>query len=115
MGCVLTLHAWSTEHRQGHKDNVHSVSFSPDGKQLVSGSADCWAKLWDAKSSKCTMTLRESTGFAHDDTLQSVSFSPDGRMILTGSLDRSAKLWDAITGDRLKTLEGHAGSLNSVA
>ena len=31
----------------GHQNSVSSVSFSPDGKLLVSGSADSAIKLWD--------------------------------------------------------------------
>ena len=30
-----------------HADNVHAVSFSPDGKQILTGSTERTAKLWD--------------------------------------------------------------------
>lgn len=32
---------------RGHRDSVHSVAFTPDGKQLVSGSLDKTLKYWD--------------------------------------------------------------------
>lgn len=32
---------------ESHKDSVYSVSFSPNGKSLVSGSLDRSLKLWD--------------------------------------------------------------------
>ncbi len=35
---------------RGHSDDVMSVSFSPDGKQIVSGSRDDTVKVWDADS-----------------------------------------------------------------
>ena len=35
---------------KGHSDEVHSVSFSPDGKWIVSGSWDKTVKVWDISS-----------------------------------------------------------------
>lgn len=32
----------------GHSCEVNSVSFSSDGKRLISGSFDTLAKIWDA-------------------------------------------------------------------
>jgi len=35
---------------QGHASGVYSVAFSPDGKQIASGSADYTVKLWSLPS-----------------------------------------------------------------
>jgi len=35
---------------EGHSDRVASVSFSPDGKRIVSGSNDNSVKVWDISS-----------------------------------------------------------------
>ena len=35
---------------RGHADSVCSVSYSPDGKHIVSGSRDDTVKIWDAQS-----------------------------------------------------------------
>jgi WD40 repeat protein len=48
--CVKVLH--------GHTSWVRSVSFSPDGRVLVSGSQDETIKLWDVKMGECLKTLR---------------------------------------------------------
>jgi len=35
---------------KGHTDKILSVSYSPDGKRIVSGSVDMTVKVWDAAS-----------------------------------------------------------------
>ncbi|HLY27920.1 MAG TPA: WD40 repeat domain-containing protein [Aggregatilineales bacterium] len=94
----------------GHTGAVMSVAFSPDGKEVLTGSADGTARLWDASSGQ---SLRTFSG--HTDWVHSVAFSPDGKYLLTGSSDRTARLWDASTGQAIRTFTGHSGAVNSVA
>jgi sugar lactone lactonase YvrE len=94
----------------GHTDPVLSVTFNPDGKQVISGSGDNTVKLWDVESG---LELKSLSG--HKGSVNSVSFSPDGKLILSGSTDRTIRLWDATSGQELKTLSGHRGSVNSVS
>jgi WD40 repeat protein len=42
----------------GHTDWVRSVTFSPDGQTLASGSTDETIKVWDVNTGKCLRTLR---------------------------------------------------------
>jgi WD40 repeat protein len=94
----------------GHTNYIVSVAFSPDGKQIVSGSWDTTLKLWDAA------TGREIRTFAgHSDWVRSVAFSPDGQQVLSGSGDKTLKLWDAATGREIRTFSGHSNRVNSVA
>jgi len=72
----------------GHQKRLTSVSFSPDGKQILTASADRTARLWDIKGN----LLVELRG--HERLITSTSFSPDGKKILTASEDRTARLWD---------------------
>ena len=37
---------------KGHEDSVASAAFSPDGKRIVTASADNTARLWDAETGK---------------------------------------------------------------
>ena len=37
---------------EGHSSWVYSVSFSPNGKLIVSGSADSTVKTWDVETGK---------------------------------------------------------------
>ena len=93
-----------------HQSYVSSISFSPDGKTLVSGSGDKTVKLWDAATGKEIKTL---TG--HQDAVLSVSFSRDGKTLVSGSGDKTVKLWDAATGKEIKTLTGHQDAVSNVS
>ena len=85
-----------------HTDGVSSVSFSPDGSILASGSWDDTVRLWDVETGMPFRTLE-----GHTDGVSSVSFSPDGSTLASGSWDDTVRLWDIETGVHLRTLEGH--------
>jgi WD40 repeat protein len=84
---------------EGHEGAVTAVTYSPDGKTLLSASADRTARLWDAATGK---PLRTFAG--HDFGLTAAAFLPDGRRVLTGSADGTVRLWDATTGEELARL-----------
>ena len=71
----------------GHSDSVWSVAFSPDGTQIVSGSADTTLRRWDAVSGAHLNTLK-----GHSDTVTSVVFSPDGTQVVSGSADKTLQI-----------------------
>ena len=37
---------------EGHTNSIQSVTFSPDGKRIVSGSGDTTVRMWDAEMGK---------------------------------------------------------------
>jgi WD40 repeat protein len=86
------------------------VAFSPDGRQVVSGSDDETVRLWDAATGAPLQTLEGHTGW-----VTSVAFSPDSRQVVSGSHGKTVRLWDAATGAPLQTLEGYTDSVRSVA
>jgi WD40 repeat protein/uncharacterized caspase-like protein len=93
----------------GHTSGVSSVAFAPDGKQVVTGSYDHTARLWDVQSGK---ELRAFTG--HADGVDSVAFAPDGKQVLTGGGDNTARLWDVQSGKELRTFTGLSSPVTSV-
>ncbi|MFB8797536.1 MAG: hypothetical protein U7126_25650 [Microcoleus sp.] len=82
---IASLHATL----EGHSDIVTSVSFSPDGKTLASGSHDNTVKIWNVASKKLLQTLK-----GHKDWVLGVKFSPDGQTIASASADKTVKLWN---------------------
>ena len=100
----------------GHTDRVTSVSFSPDGTTLASGSSDGTVRLWEVASRQEKATLEGHTSWVY-----SVSFSPDGTALASGNGDGTILLWDMapyITHTRLnlpagalaRLSKGHLGS-----
>jgi WD40 repeat protein/tRNA A-37 threonylcarbamoyl transferase component Bud32 len=93
----------------GHTNGVESVSFSPDGKYLASGSRDGIIKLWNVSDGSLIRTFE-----GHNDSVHSVSFSPDGRYIASGSDDKTVRLWDTSSGVLVKKFKNHKGSVYQV-
>ena len=71
---------------RGHRNWVTSVSFSPDGKIVATGSLDKKVKLWDLK----TGADYESTD-ALEGGVWSVVFSPDGKSVAAGLQPREGE------------------------
>jgi hypothetical protein len=87
-----------------------SVSFSPDGKQVLSGSVGNAVELWDIASGRVIRTFS-----GHTSGNNSIAFSPDGKQILSGSDDNTIKLWNTASGKVIKTFKGHTSNVGSVA
>jgi WD40 repeat protein len=100
--------AWNTEGRNSwvaHGRPVVHCSWSPDGTQILSCSADSTVKVWDTNGN-VRHTLK------HTRLVKRCFFSPGGETILSCSWDKTIKLWDSITGECKKTLRGHLEWIN---
>ncbi len=76
-----------------HQAAVVSVSFSPDGKTILTGSEDNTARLWDAATAQPL-----GQPMVHESPLDSARFCSNGGSILTRTTDGIARLWVVPTG-----------------
>ncbi len=76
-----------------HYGFVAAAAFSPDGRTVLTGSADGSARLWEVPTGR---PIGEP--FWHQGAVRAVAFSRDGKSIATGGEDRTARRWDLATG-----------------
>lgn len=94
----------------GHKDLLHALAWSPDGRLLASAGYDTLIQLWDSATGKRLRTLKD-----HSDTVYGLAFSPDGKLLASAAADRAVKVWDVASGARLYTLSEATDWLYAVA
>ena len=94
---------------KGHTAPVRSVSFSNDGKHLITASDDKTAKIWSLPSRKFDCSL-----VGHSNWVRSAKFSKDATYAVTGGDDKLVKLWDTATHRSLHTFHEHNDIVNSV-
>ncbi len=95
----------------GHMGAVRAVTWSRDGKYILTGSDDNNAILWNAKTG---IMIRKMEG--HTEPINAVAFSMNGDYCITGSNDESARIWSTETGECFKILENvYTEKIKSVA
>ncbi len=93
-----------------HTLTVNHVTFSPDGRLLVSAGEDATIGVWNVSSQKSIATL-----IGHTRAVSASAFSPDGKMIASASVDRTVRIWDAATGRQVRVLSEHRRAVQTVA
>ena len=112
---------WSVDTRervrefQGHGGRVNALTYSPDGRHLVTTT---WEriragkiKVWEVATGALVAQLeghRMDVGVG--DVLDMV-FSPDGSLLATAAADRRVILWDVASWKQKAVLFGHAGPI----
>jgi WD40 repeat protein/energy-coupling factor transporter ATP-binding protein EcfA2 len=92
-----------------HEEDIVAMSFSPDGRFLVSSSDDCTLKLWYLENHLISKTMKK-----HEDSVNAVIFSPNSKIIASASFDKTIRLW-SLQGNSTQILRGHSKFVNTIA
>jgi len=87
---------------EDHKHDIFAVCFSPNGKQLATGSVDKSINLYSFNEGSAILA---HTLEGHTDYVVSLSFSPDCKLLCSGSYDKSIKFWNPADGSLVKSID----------
>src|SRR5262249_11069881 len=87
----------------GHGDQVYQVTFTADGKTLLSGSMDGTLRVWDVATGKQLRQAQWEWG--------ALALSPDGKVLARRNGDQ-VELCELLTGNVLARLEAGADVLH---
>ncbi|GAU34431.1 hypothetical protein TSUD_393840 [Trifolium subterraneum] len=95
----------------GHSEAVLSVAFSPDGRQLASGSGDTTVRFWDLGTQTPMYTCK-----GHKNWVLCIEWSPDGKYLVSGSKSGELICWDPQTGKQTgNALTDHKKWITSIS
>lgn len=96
---------------KGHRSEVNTVKWSPDGRMLASASDDLTSIIWEAvpgASSKEPFTMKTVHHLrGHTREIYTVEWSPDASKLASVSFDCIVRLWDVQSGSCLLVLREH--------
>ncbi|KAK3814025.1 MAG: WD40-repeat-containing domain protein [Benniella sp.] len=96
-----------------HKNDVgqvHSVTYSGDADQVVTGYKDGTIRMWDTKTGALLRTLS-----AHSEMVNRTVYSPQGDLIVSAGDDKSVRLWDAASGQPRAVIQDFQDWVGAVA
>ena len=94
--------------RQGHKQAINMVKYSPSGQHVYSASEDKSIKMWDVNTG-----IDISTFNAHSAGVNCIELSKDGNILISGDKAGEIIIWDANTGDVINKIAAHDGAVNT--
>jgi WD40 repeat protein len=75
---------------RGDQGILGALTYSPDGRRLVTGGDDGAVRLWDPFTGEEVLTLR-----GHQGRVERLAFTHDGRRLVSLGHDGTGRVWDA--------------------
>ncbi len=94
----------------GHSGEITALSFSRDGRLLVSCSLDNTIRVWDVETGRERQKILPTEG-----VINTVAVSPDGRRLAYGARDGTVSMRDLRTGAQIYKLGLSGGEVTGVA
>lgn len=108
---IWDTHSGRLLHVIRHHGYLTSISFSSDGKLMVSAGADQRVRISSVSSGSTIRTLR-----GHSGTVNDAIFAPQGATVASGGRqDGTVRIWNARSGRCLQTLRPGSAGVESVA
>jgi WD40 repeat protein len=107
----------------GHMTIIRALTFTPDGKQLVSAGDDKVIRVWDWQAGKTIRTIRGEVSPGPEGQIYAIALSPDAKWLAAGGwmhpqcadLCAEIRLYDFSTGKLVALLKGHTSITHSLA
>ncbi|MDQ2904317.1 MAG: WD40 repeat domain-containing serine/threonine-protein kinase [Chloroflexota bacterium] len=94
----------------GYSSRVDAISWSPDGRRIVSGQANGAAQVSDTGNGHPGYCYR-----GHSTPVYTAAWSPSSKFVASGSRDGTVHIWNATSGNRLFTYANHSSFILGVA
>ena len=91
-----------------HDQSIYSICVSNNDSILISSGYDKTIKMWDVETCTCLKNI------ILDETVYSLAVSSDNTFFASAHHKGFVQIWDVLSGDLIKSLEGHNGWVKSV-
>jgi WD40 repeat protein len=96
--------------RQGHRDAINIVKYTPDGKNILSASDDMSIKMWDVKSGIDIKTFN-----GHTNSVTALVITKDGSKMISSDADGNIFVWDLNKPkEPILKIGGETGSISAI-
>jgi len=106
----------------GHMGIIKGLTFTPDGKEIVSAGDDKVIRVWDWQAGKTVRTIRGQAEPGDEGKIYAMALSPDRRWLAAGGWMKVPqesghviRLYDFTTGKLVALLKGHSNVVHALA